>query len=353
MIVFDGHNDTLSRLYWLEDADASAFLRESDGGAIDVPRARRSGFGGGLFAIFADAPEDSPERDPLYGTEFTEDGYITSHRSPIVQADAAAYTDALIDLAQRIEAESRGDVEIVTTTGDLVRCLDSGVLAMVLHLEGAEAIHEDLSNLETYYAAGIRSIGLVWSRPNVFGDGVPFRFPGTPDTGDGLTDAGVALVRACNDLGIMVDAAHLNERGFWDVAELSRAPLVVTHADVHAITPSTRNLTDAQIDAVAASGGLIGINFEAMSTHPYSDVDRDVPLAQITRHIEYIANRVGVEHVAFGSDFDGAEMPYMLSDVRGLPDLLGELHAHGFDIPSLEKIAYRNWLRVFQATWAD
>src|SRR5690606_28026338 len=139
---------------------------------------------------------------------------------------------------------------------------------MVLALEGAEAIRVDLSNLASWYDRGVRSLGLVWSRPNVFGEGVPFRFPHGPDTGAGLTGAGKALVEACNALGILVDLAHLNEQGFRDVAALSRAPLVVTHADVHAICPSTRNLTDAQIDAVAASGGVIGINFETGNTHP-------------------------------------------------------------------------------------
>ncbi len=144
--------------------------------------------------------------------------------------------------------------------------------------------------------------------------GVPFRFPHSPDTGTGLTDAGTALVKACNNLGIMVDLAHLNERGFFDVAAISSAPLVVTHADVYAICPSTRNLTDDQIDAVAASGGVIGINFEPINTHPQASIDQDVPLTQITAHIDYIADRVGIDHVAFGSDFDGADMPRALKD---------------------------------------
>ncbi len=353
MIVFDGHNDTLTRLHRFERSDVRTFIDGSESGHIDLPGAREGGFGGGIFAIFTDAPDDSPERDPLYGTTFTPDGYIASERSPIEQGDAEAFTDEIIDLAYDLEAEADGAIAIVGGYDALLRCLNSDVLAVVLHLEGAEAVRDDLSNLFRLYERGIRSIGLVWSRPNAFGWGVPFRFPGSPDTGPGLTEAGRALISACNDLGIMVDLAHLNERGFWDAAELSSAPLVVSHADVHAISPGTRNLTDAQIDAVAASGGIVGINFEAMSTHPRSRVETDVPLSQVTQHIDYIVQRVGVAHVGFGSDFDGADMPDGLRGVRGLPELIRGLDALGYDETMIEKIAHGNWLRVLHDTWRE
>jgi membrane dipeptidase len=137
-----------------------------------------------------------------------------------------------------------------------------------MHFEGAETIQTDLSDLAGYYAQGLRSLGIVWSRANDFAEGVPFRFPHSPDTGPGLTDAGKALVRACNDMGILIDLSHLNEKGFWDVERLTTAPLVVTHTGVHAICASTRNPPDKQIDAVGASGGIIGINFSVGMSRP-------------------------------------------------------------------------------------
>ena len=100
------------------------------------------------------------------------------------------------------------------------------------------------------YRPGLRSLGPVWSRPNIFGHGVPFAWPRSPDTGPGLTPAGRDLIKACNKLRVMIDLSHLNEQGFWDVARLSSAPLVATHTCVHAICPSTRNLTDRQLDAI-------------------------------------------------------------------------------------------------------
>ena len=349
--VFDGHNDTLTRIYRAGADAGAAFLTGGLDGHLDVPRARQGGLAGGLFAIFTPPPPESPEVDQAYGVTFTADGYRAAERSPIDAAYARAFTDANLDLAQRLANDSHGQVRIVTSVAELQQCLDDGQLALVLHLEGAEAIHADLSNLEAYYQRGVRSLGLVWSRPNAFGYGVPFRFPDLPDIGPGLTDAGKRLVRACNDLGILIDLAHLNEKGFWDVAACSNVPLVVTHADVHALCPSTRNLTDLQIEAIADSGGVMGINFETLNTHPQASFEQDVPLTQITAHINYVRDLVGIDHVAFGSDFDGADMPTPLKDVAGLPRLIEALRAEGYSQRDVEKVAYANWRRVLQATW--
>jgi membrane dipeptidase len=351
LIVFDGHNDTLPRFFPPENG--RSFFAENDSGHLDLPRARKGGLGGGFFAIFTPPPPESPERDPMYGTTFTENGYVVQERSPIEQEYAQRFTDAVIDLAYQLEAESDGRVRIARSLSDVEQNIADSILTIVLHLEGAEAILPDLSNLEAYYDTGVRSLGMVWSRPNAFGCGVPFRFPDSPDIGPGLTEAGIALVKACNEMGIVIDLAHLNEQGFRDVVALSSAPLVVTHADVHAICPSTRNLTDVQIDAVGASGGVIGINFETLNTHPNSDFNPDVPLTQITQHIRYVADRIGVDHVAFGSDFDGADMPNALKDAAGLPKLIDQLRDDGFDDDAIEKIAYKNWLRVLKDIWKD
>lgn len=345
--VIDGHNDTLTTLYH----EARSFFEDQQAGQVDLPRAQRGGLAGAFFAIFTPPPPDSPERDPMYGLTFTDDGYDVAERSPLDQTYAAAFTGTLLDYAAQLVEDSQGQVRIVVDTDGLEQCLADGTLACLLHLEGAEAVKPDLSNLEALYGRGVRAIGLTWSRPNAFGYGVPFRFPCQPDTGPGLTAAGKSLVEACNHLGILIDLAHLNEKGFYDVAALSTAPLVVTHADCYAICPSTRNLTDGQIDAVGRSGGVIGVNFEAMNTHPASSVEQDVPLTQITAHIDYIVQRIGIEHVAFGSDFDGAEMPYGIDDVSKLPNLIRTLEAAGCSAEDIDRIAYKNWLRVLKETW--
>ena len=145
--------------------DVRAFLEGRETGHLDLPRAQRGGLGGGLFAIFAPAPPDSPERDNMYGVTFTEQGYDVSERSAIDQAYAAAYSDQIIDFAYRLAAQSNGQVKVATSAAEIETGFANDTLALVLTLEGAEAIQPDLSNLEDYYRKGIRSLGLVWSRP--------------------------------------------------------------------------------------------------------------------------------------------------------------------------------------------
>ena len=135
--------------------------------------------------------------------------------------------------------ERRGDLSICRSVDAIEAANGAGKIAAVLHMEGAEAI-ADLDALHLWHAAGLRSLGPVWSRPTRYGHGVPFAFPSSPDTGPGLTEAGRDLVRECNGLRIMLDLSHLNEKGFDDVARLSDAPLVASHSCAHAVAPSSR-----------------------------------------------------------------------------------------------------------------
>jgi membrane dipeptidase len=191
----------------------------------------------------------------------------------------------------------------------------------------------------------------VWSRPNMFGYGVPFKFGHSPDTGPGLTDAGRALVRACNRLGILLDLSHLNEKGFWEVEKMSSAPLVASHSNAHAICPSTRNLTDKQLAAIKASDGLVGVNFNVPDVRTDGRRDMDASLEDVVRHVDYLVEQLGIERVALGTDYDGARMPEALRDVSMVPALYAALVMRGYDDASLKKIAYENWLRVLRLTW--
>ncbi len=149
---------------------------------------------------------------------------------------------------------------------------------------------------------------------------------------------------------MLVDLSHLNEKGFWDVARISEAPLVASHSNAWALCPSPRNLTDEQLDAVAESGGIVGVNFHKGFLREDGLFDQETSLGEIVRHARYVADRIGVEHVGLGSDFDGAKMPEDLGDVTGLPRLLDALSEAGFDGGDLRKIAHENWERVLAAT---
>src|SRR5205807_4066523 len=182
-------------------------------------------------------------------------------------------------------------------------------------------------------------------------NGVQFAFPRSPDTGPGLTEEGRELVRACNRLGIMLDLSHLNEQGFWDVASLSEAPLVATHSNAHAISPSTRNLTDKQLDAIKESEGLVGLNFGVGDLREDGHNDPDIPLAKIVDHIDYLVEQLGIDCIALGTDFDGTRVPLEIGDVTGLPKLIEALRERGYNEEALHKLAYENWIRVLRKTW--
>jgi len=336
--VFDGHNDAITR------EDAADFATGRDGGHLDLPRARAGGLAGGIFALFTPTPgAERIDFDRAGGRMEVE------LAAPIGPEIAAATTSQAAGRLLGLERD--GHLRIVRTVADLDAAREDGVLAAVMHHEGAEAIDPGLHALELWYAAGLRSLGPVWSRPNAFAHGVPFVFPGSPDTGPGLTAAGRRLVRRCAELGIAVDLSHLNEAGFWDVARLDGAPLIASHSGVHALCASTRNLTDAQLDAIAASGGLVGIVFAAPFIRADGADDPDTPLATIVAHVRYAVDRIGIEHVALGSDFDGATVPDELGDVAGLPRLLDALAAAGFTEDEVRAIAWDNWRRVLARAW--
>jgi membrane dipeptidase len=160
-------------------------------------------------------------------------------------------------------------------------------------------------------------------------------------------------VRACNRLGVLVDLSHLNLRGFRDVARLSEAPLVASHSNAHAVCASTRNLLDEQLDLIAASGGLVGVNFAVGFVRPDGRADTNTPVDALVDHFEYLVERTGIDHVAFGSDLDGAQIPAAVGDVAGLPIVLDALRARGYADDELTKLAHGNWLRVLRATWAS
>jgi membrane dipeptidase len=362
--IFDGHNDTLLDLHLPHrGSEPRTFFERSDRGHIDLPRARAGGMGGGFFAIFTPSSRTKPEPAPgaevkkveARKAEATKDKERSAPPvAPQVEHEyALKFTVDMAALLFRLEREAAGALKVVRQVDELARCLDNGTFAMIFHIEGAEAIDPELRSLEVLYQAGLRSLGITWSRPNVFATGVPFEFPQSPDVGPGLTEAGKALVRACNELGIMLDLSHLNEKGFWDVAKRSQAPLVATHSGAHALCPSARNLTDKQLDAIRDSGGMVGVNFHVGFLRSDGRSDLPTSLTEIVRHLDYMVERMGIDHVALGSDFDGATMPDDLGDVAGLPKLVDALRAAGYDDAALRKIAYENWLRVLAQTWRD
>ncbi len=334
--IFDGHNDSLMSCY--HHPVFRDLSIESDQGHFDIPRALKGNFLGGLFAVFVPSPNH----------ENSNSHFILP--DPVSQAYAKKITDKGIDSLRQLEKKSSGSLKQVFSFKEIDYFFKKNVIAALLHFEGAEVIKKDLSNLEQYYHKGLRSLGLTWSRKNDFAGGVEYKFPATPDTGAGLTSAGKDLVKACNEMGILIDLSHLNEKGFWDVEKRSCHPLVATHSCMHGLSKSSRNLTDKQLYAIKASNGIVGLNFCTAFLRKDGRLTPETPLSELIRHFCYGVEKMGIDHVALGSDFDGGIIPMEIKDVTGLIKILDALGKEGFDIESLEKIAYKNWFRVLKNT---
>lgn len=348
-LIFDGHNDLLLNLSGIDDNDAiRLFLDGKNSGHLDLPRMKQGGFGGGFFAIFVPTPKiKNGNATPC---EMIGRKYDIPLPEEIPLKKALPTVLAELALLIQMERQSEGYIKICTSASDVHECFVSGIIAIVIHLEGAEAIDDDFNVVEVLYRAGLRSIGPVWSRPSRFGHGVPFRFPSTPDTGPGLTGLGRKLVQVCNRLGIMVDLSHINEAGFWDVVKISDSPLVATHSNVHAISPQSRNLTDRQLAAIRESKGIVGVNFATAFLRPDGQMRPDTSLDEILHHLDYLIEHVGIDSVGFGSDFDGAVIPEEIADVAGLSNLRKAMGRHGYNEETMLKLCHTNWLRVLEKT---
>jgi membrane dipeptidase len=341
--VFDGHNDVLLRLWMKTGGDPVADFLNGDGeGHMDLPRMKAGGMAGGFFAIFAPSekeqlPDDDDVNPPPSGQ--------------VAQSPALRKTMEMASLLFRIERQSAGRFMVCRTVAEIRHCLAHGVVAAIFHIEGAEAIDADFKMLDVLHESGLRSIGPVWSRPNIFGSGVPFRFPSTGDTGDGLTAAGRDLIRYCNERRILIDLSHLNEKGFWEVAEISTSPLVATHSNASAICKSSRNLSDDQIKAIGESGGMIGLNFATGFLREDGRWNSNTDLEIMTRHLDHIMGIAGENCVGLGSDFDGARIPAPIGNVTGLPNLIQVMQEKQYGEKLVAKIAHGNWIDVLERTW--
>jgi membrane dipeptidase len=334
--VFDGHNDILSCLLHEGDPTGASFFSGREGD-LDLAKCRAGGFAGGFFAVWCSNGAGGP--DPM----------AKRREFPAIDAGRAhVETAQQIAVLLRMERAQPEAIRLCRSVAEIEAANAAGALAALLHIEGCEGIGAGLDELHLYHAAGLRSLGPVWSRPNIFGHGVPFDFPASPDTGPGLTAAGKALLAECETLGILFDLSHLNEAGFWDVARLSNRPLIATHSNAHAVTASTRNLTDKQLAAVAESGGLVGINFGCQFLRADGVKISATEPAELLRHLEHLLQHLGEDGVALGSDFDGAMMPDFIGSAAGLPKLIAAMQGAGYGADLIDKICWQNWMRALK-----
>jgi len=257
------------------------------------------------------------------------------YRTP-EEAHAAAMKQ--LDWYRRQEADGR--IKFIRSADELSAAAD---LRAILLLEGADPIrHEE--DVRRYWDAGLRIVGLAWKRT---------RYSGGTNAPGPLTPAGIALVKTLDRLGIIHDASHLAEESFWQLLDLTAAGVIASHSNCRAIVPTDRQLSDAMIRAIAARGGVIGINFfDKFLLPPHQYGKRRATLADVILHMRHICDSVGdAAHVALGTDMDGGlgrnEIPVEIETSADLPRVADALEQAGFGDADIHAIMSGNWSRFF------
>ncbi|MGP5791046.1 dipeptidase [Psychrobacter celer] len=343
-IIFDGHNDLLTRL-WLSSADDPVhdFIYGTLPGHLDLKRCRRARWMGGLFSIFLPPYAYVKNNHP--------DKLANPQNTDFTPQEIVDICCAQLQLAKALQARSDGQIQICTSVAQIKACQQNQQLAIMLHVEGAEFLAIQPELLDTFYAAGLRSIGPLWNRKSLFGDGLNASFPHSPDTGSGLTEAGKDLILACRDKHMLIDVSHMNERAFWDTLEIADQSIVATHSNAHALCAQARNLTDQQLAGIKQSGGLVGVNFDVAFIRADGQRNTQTSLDVIVDHLAYLIDHLGEDHVGFGSDFDGCLLPDELSDISQISKLIERMQQRHFSDALIEKITSKNWFRVLGEIW--
>ncbi len=176
-------------------------------------------------------------------------------------------------------------------------------------------------------------------------DGIPDFI--TPNTNEGLTLFGFEMVKKMNELGMIVDVSHLSDKGFWDVINTSKNPIIASHSNARSVCKHVRNLDDDMIKALHKNGGIMGMNYCAAFLNDDEEIGRSTIKCTI-EHMKYIKELVGVDVIALGSDFDGIDPNIELKDASLMTLLIDEMKKEGFTEEEIDKITYKNALRVFK-----
>lgn len=343
-IVVDTHIDVTPKL---QRPDWS-FAEEHRDGHVDLPRLRKGGLDALFFSIWMPGTVTGPK----------------------------AVNDAIERIAavHKLAEDMPDQIALCTTAEEVRQAHRQGKIAALIGMEGGHMLNNSLAILRMYATLGVRYLTLTHSRNTDWADS-----SGDQPKHNGLTDFGKEIVRELNRLGVMVDISHVSDKTFWDVLEVSRAPLIASHSSCRALANHPRNMTDEMIKALAAKGGVIHINYhtgflddaaaqydrrassrmqQLMATYA-NDLERaraelqrefgprpTVSWEKIVEHIDHAVKLVGVDHVGLGSDFDGAEMPAGMDDVSFLPRITEALLRRGYSESDIRKILGENTLRV-------
>jgi membrane dipeptidase len=333
LIILDGHIDVPYRLE--KGRDQRGMLTEdiserTPAGDFDYPRAKAGGLDVAFMSIYV---------PPKYE-----------------QGGARKYAHGLIELVEGFAKKWPDKFALARSPAEARRNVAAGTISLALGMENGSPIEHKLENVAHFQRLGIRYITLAHSKDNHIADS---SYEGK-HTHRGLSSFGKEVVREMNRVGIMVDVSHISDAAFWQVIELTRAPVIASHSSCRHFTPGwERNMSDEMIQALANKGGVIQINFGSQFLDGSIQKERGrskrrATVEQVADHIDHVVKLVGIDHVGLGSDFDGVgdSLPTGLKDVSEYPNLIEVLLGRGYSDEAIEKICSGNVLRVWEAVEA-
>ncbi|MGI5876825.1 MAG: dipeptidase [Dethiobacteria bacterium] len=313
--VVDSHCDTVH--YFTGEKGDYDFVQRNSIAHLDLPRMEEGGIKIQFFALFIE-----PEYKPFGSLK------RCLH---------------LLNFYYKTVEPCHDRLETIYNIDDLERINNQDKMAALITIEGGEALEGDIGVLRMLFRLGIRGVGLTWNQRNNIADGI-----GEREANGGLTLFGKKVIREMNELGMIVDLAHISEKGFHDVLALTDSPVIVSHANSRALCGHPRNLTDQQLKLLKQNGGIIGLSF-----YP-TFIDEKAPsFEKLLDHFEHVAHVIGVEHLGIGSDYDGIKSAVEgLNDVSFLPALTEGLLSRGFKEKEIGKILYGNYYRLIKEVFS-
>ncbi|MGO5321951.1 dipeptidase [Catenibacterium mitsuokai] len=265
-------------------------------------------------------------------------------------ADPVDHVMKCIDYFYQEMRKNKDKTQPVTTYDEIMENTHNGVMSALLTIEEGAVIHEDLSYLRNYYRLGVRMVALSWNHvngltyPNFDMNDDTYGYH-TYDDVHGLTDAGKAYIKEMEDLGMIIDVSHMSDRCFYDVLDVVKKPFVASHSNARAVCPHARNMSDDMILKLAHRGGVMGLNYAAGFLGENAEKSR---IEDMVKHILYIKDLAGIDCIGLGSDFDGISQNLEMKNASYLPRLEKALRDAGLTTEEIEKVFYKNVLRVYR-----
>lgn len=314
MNIIDMHSDTIYRI--INNGKKESFKKNSY--HIDIEKMKKANSIAQFFAMFFDKEEIKNANE----------------------MSLKEYGDYMIEYFKKEIEKNSNDISIAKSYEDLLNNINNKKISAFITFEGGEVLEGSLDNLEYFYEKGLRLLTLTWNYENEIGyPNIRYEY-----MNKGLKPFGSDLIEYCNHKGIILDVSHLSDKGFEEVSKLSKSPFIASHSNSRFVKEHPRNLSDDMIKAISNKGGIIGVNFAAyfLGSSKISRVEDYV------KHIKHIKNIGGVDSVSFGSDFDGISCDLEIKDISYMNIIINEMRNEGFSELEIEKIAYKNAMRVIK-----